>query len=408
MLVVQSISAHFRTHEEPIIVNNWSSFYEPQKNGDYEIERCAQSPSPILPTINITGGDECIAVPKSGGMTPEEASLEVLDDYDNSNAATKETTASASLSHVIASESPFFEGIPHSKLEKGKEPEIQEKLHGVEDLDPLEENDERDQKLKIDGLSFKEFSKSHNGSESVKKMSTRASNRSLKTMTPTKRNPERSVAAKKKTSLPIEVQEANDFPRQTAKQSRSLKEQKKTLQNDADELRKQVASLQEQLESCKDALFSLRPLAQVPDSEIVSDYESLCASISDWVGSQLRDFEERAATPVTAVSGGDRPDWEVLLKGEPRIDEYLIGSLIHDRIHQDFLGNHILYFGIPQDMAKWLQEWEESMRRVKPRKGKALQAHSDSALFQLTVIRRFRHYWLASRHLTCNRIDHFY
>ena len=368
--------------EELSVLSSSREFDEAQGHKAMERTCPKQSLSPTSSTNHVTDSNEVPLASKSEKMTPKETSSGASDDQGNLQGKAEEVTALTVASEAIdskvltvasevnGSKASVIDNDPPFKLEEeSKEAKMEEKPQRVSASDSQKADDRCGQEAKMEEESCKASSTSQCRGESPKQANRDSLKRKRET-NPTRKNQKRLAVAE--TELQTETQDANDSVRQEKKQSQALREEVKRLQGNVAWLQETTLRQDRELQSCKDTIFRLRPSAQVPDSEIKSHYESLCANISDWVSSQLRDFEERTSTSVAAISSGGRSRWEMLLKRVPQVDEYLVGSVIHDRLRQEFFGSHVVYLGIPQDVAKLLQEWQESMALVEPRKGKEL------------------------------------
>ena len=59
-----------------------------------------------------------------------------------------------------------------------------------------------------------------------------------------------------------------------------------SLRKENTTVRGRVAMLEKELQACKDDLFRLQPVSQVPDSTIVQRLEYLNVQICDWIASE--------------------------------------------------------------------------------------------------------------------------
>ena len=150
---------------------------------------------------------------------------------------------------------------------------------------------------------------------------------------------------------------------------------KQKAQDDHDLLliQSSMRSLQQELRVCRDDLFRLQPVVQIPDADVVSEYNTLTQQISNWVDNEIVDFERRQIGEVvpnmqTVAYEGDSVAAN-LLKRLPKAADYMVGTLVHSFLQENMLGGHIYCFGLSRELSQTLRETEDSMANLKPPRG---------------------------------------
>ena len=72
----------------------------------------------------------------------------------------------------------------------------------------------------------------------------------------------------------------------------NLLEENTILANEVDELKHRYSLQCKTLEQCQDKLFQLQPANPIPDSQIVTQYNTLCERVGDWVDTEVSSFEK--------------------------------------------------------------------------------------------------------------------
>jgi len=147
---------------------------------------------------------------------------------------------------------------------------------------------------------------------------------------------------------------------------------KDKIEHDLYQLGLRTTALQKELQACKDDIFRLQPVVQTTDTEIVSQFGAICEQISSWIDEEISYFERGPGfgkeMPLF-LCGGDQK-LAALMKSHPKAGEYIIGSLIHEHLQSEILGQHNHLFGLPQESIFLLRITEESMVNLKPPRGK--------------------------------------
>lgn len=162
---------------------------------------------------------------------------------------------------------------------------------------------------------------------------------------------------------------------QDAKKLSALHEAKSVLED-------RNAGLDKELQACKDDLFRVQPMSQVPDSAIVQRFESLNDKICDWIETRISRFMD----DWQAKHHGDQPklfdhDGNTKMKHflayyPDTGGEYIIRSIIHYYFQKYILGDGILLFGLSESLGDLLKWIEQSMSRLQPQRGE-LNRHCD-------------------------------
>lgn len=132
-----------------------------------------------------------------------------------------------------------------------------------------------------------------------------------------------------------------------------------------------LAAAQRELSACKDDLFRLQPAPQIPDSDIVNDFESLCQQTIHWIDAQTIAFEkahpQHEHEHIFSV-GSDR-DAVIFLAQRPAAGESLARYLVHRFLIDHMFHSDVYLLGLPKDTESLLRSAEESMARHKPPRG---------------------------------------
>ena len=162
---------------------------------------------------------------------------------------------------------------------------------------------------------------------------------------------------------------------QDAKELIALREEKSVL-------RDRIAVLDRELQACKDDLFRMQPMSQVPDSTIAQRFESLDDQICNWIETQISHFMDEwqakhdGDQPKLFDHNGDRTTKHFLAYYPDTGGEYMIRSIVHYYIQKYILGDGILLFGLSESLGDSLIGIEQSMSRLQPQRGE-LKRHCD-------------------------------
>ena len=142
------------------------------------------------------------------------------------------------------------------------------------------------------------------------------------------------------------------------------------------ELQKSLQASKEQLSQCKDDLFSLQGVAQIPDSTISKRFESICQQIVYWIETEVATFEKAhpEAEPDHKFSGGKHKPSTNFLQQHPGADEYLARYHIHRLLVLHVFKESVYFFGLPEETAQLLGEAELKLAEFNPPRGEKHQA----------------------------------
>ena len=137
-------------------------------------------------------------------------------------------------------------------------------------------------------------------------------------------------------------------------------------------LRTKVMTLQQELETCRDDLFRVQPSVQIPDTEILNEYECISQQILSWIDGEIRNFEkEYPDVPSEKLySAGEDSDMIGLLKRYPDTGEYLVRRRIHRCLQEHIWNKNIYLVGLPSEIVQALEAAEQSMATYDPPRGK--------------------------------------
>lgn len=135
---------------------------------------------------------------------------------------------------------------------------------------------------------------------------------------------------------------------------------------------KNLSASRQEMQACKDDLFNLQPSHQVPDTNIVQDFDSVCGKIIEWVEDEISIFEK--ANPQTPTehffSHAGNNNAETLLLEYPESGEYLVRYEIHNFLQQEMFGRPIYLLGLPAGITEVLRKAEQIMATMDPPRGK--------------------------------------
>ena len=141
------------------------------------------------------------------------------------------------------------------------------------------------------------------------------------------------------------------------------------------ELQKTLQASEEKLSQCKDDLFSLQGVAQLPESTISKRFESLGQQIVHWIDAEVARFDKAHpdAKPDYLFSVGGHEHSAVFLQGQSGAGEHLARHLVHHFLQSEVFGKRVYLFGLPEETARLLQEAELKMAELDPPRGKTHQ-----------------------------------
>ena len=168
--------------------------------------------------------------------------------------------------------------------------------------------------------------------------------------------------------LRTQYQEALKSMDQKGVEAENLLEQNITLANDLDELKDRYSLQRKTLEQCQDELFRLQPANPIPDLQIVAQYNTLCARVSDWVNTEVSN-SEKDRDSEQAVSGNSDSFTKSFLEESPTMECYILENMIHSHLQKYLLGNTFLYYGLPNDETSTIRKVEDMMAKAESQRG---------------------------------------
>ena len=146
---------------------------------------------------------------------------------------------------------------------------------------------------------------------------------------------------------------------------------KMAAENKSEQVRSELQTVRRQLQLCKDDLFRLQPVAQLPDTEIVEDFESVCQDVIGWIDEEVSAFEKSfpSAQPSQIFLGGAIPEAIHLLQRFPTFGEYWVRYIVHFCLYKDIFSRSVYLLGLPKEFKQCLQAAEERMVILEPPKG---------------------------------------
>ena len=141
-------------------------------------------------------------------------------------------------------------------------------------------------------------------------------------------------------------------------------------------LESQNAGLRMKVQNCKDDLFKLQPVSQVPDSVISQQYEALSSAISDWVDDEVARFSDawqqrNGEEPPEIFHHGEIDHIKDILALYPDSGgEYVLRCVISYALHCELFSHTIFLFGLPVAESEGLRYTARSMKSLEPPRGK--------------------------------------
>ncbi|KAL8847995.1 MAG: hypothetical protein Q9221_006957 [Calogaya cf. arnoldii] len=185
----------------------------------------------------------------------------------------------------------------------------------------------------------------------------------------------------KKTELSRAESNYNDLlqiHQTTIKENHNLKALKTQLEQDLGVTRQKKSSVEHELQACKDDLFKLQPIAQIPDSDIAQSYDDLNEHISSWMEGVIARFEskhrERHHGPLPNLfHHGDVTAAADFLADFPMFGgEYLVRCYLQMLLQRMVFADSILLHGLDEPQTALFRSIENSMATSKPPRGKLL------------------------------------
>lgn len=155
---------------------------------------------------------------------------------------------------------------------------------------------------------------------------------------------------------------------------RQIKESKGTIRGlkaSKGDLQKAFAASEGELTKCKDELFSLQAVAQVPDSAICDRFELVSQQIVNWIDERVAIFEKAhpELEPDHVLSIGEDESAIKFLQLYPGAGEHLARNLIHRFLQDNVFGKKVYFFGLLEETVDFLRSTEQKMTDLDPPKG---------------------------------------
>ena len=146
---------------------------------------------------------------------------------------------------------------------------------------------------------------------------------------------------------------------------------KRTAEQKLKQLHSELEITRGQLRLCKDDLFRLQPMAQVPDTEIVKDYDSICQDVICWIDMEVSTFEKThpKAELSDIFSGGAIPEAISMLDQFSTSGEYWVRFVVHYCLHNFLFSRSVYLLGLPKEIKQCLQAAEDRMAKLEPPRG---------------------------------------
>ncbi len=145
-----------------------------------------------------------------------------------------------------------------------------------------------------------------------------------------------------------------------------------TLENELRGVRGRLATCQEDLKICRDDIFRLQPIDEVPDADVSSEFDSLCQQIANWVEEEMQEFE--VTNPVADADdifsdGGDERVAALLRKNRD-VGEFLVRYKIHRSLNRAMFDDGVYLLGISNEVGEILSDTEQAMGNLQPARGR--------------------------------------
>lgn len=139
-------------------------------------------------------------------------------------------------------------------------------------------------------------------------------------------------------------------------------------------LQGRIATIQKELQACKDDLFRLQPVSQLPDSTIAQRFEDLNVQIEDWIAAEIArstDEHRQPGNQPKLFHHGENENAKAFLAKYPEFGgEYYVRSVLQQYLQQVLFHDTILLFALDRGFSVSLQNIENGMSQLKPSRGK--------------------------------------
>ncbi len=152
-------------------------------------------------------------------------------------------------------------------------------------------------------------------------------------------------------------------------------EEIKSLREQCGVLERQNTKMRQELEDCKDDLFKLQPVSQIPDSVIAQQYDRLSSAIGDWVDDEVSRFtdawqEINGDDPPEIFHHGNIDHLRDILRLYPDTGgEYVVRYVVSFVLHRELFHRRVLLFGLPLAECELLQRSARTMKLLEPKRG---------------------------------------
>lgn len=130
-----------------------------------------------------------------------------------------------------------------------------------------------------------------------------------------------------------------------------------------------------EINSCKADIFKLQPKAEVPDTEYIRLYDSLCTKISDWVYREIDRFEQGGHNIESQLQCSiikQHPEAMFLVKEYPIAWEYFLVRSVHLVLQKNCFSEKVMLYGLPRYLDSALRTVLQGMDGLTPASGKSV------------------------------------
>lgn len=148
-----------------------------------------------------------------------------------------------------------------------------------------------------------------------------------------------------------------------------------TLREKNSSLHERNTVLERELQACKDDLFRMQPLSQLPDSTIAQRFETLNDNICDWIDQEISLYLDEwhpkspEAQPKLFHHNGDSTVRGFLAQYPDTGGDNIIRFTLHCFIQKKLFSDEVLLVGLSSSDSEWLRWIEHGMSRLQPPRG---------------------------------------
>ncbi|KIY00569.1 uncharacterized protein Z520_03232 [Fonsecaea multimorphosa CBS 102226] len=152
-----------------------------------------------------------------------------------------------------------------------------------------------------------------------------------------------------------------------------------SLESELRKLRAEKEDLSQNLESCKDRIFNMLPVEGMADTQLQSQYTTLCKTIEYWLDNQFDDAEDFIGTLAWVGKSEDRrnlvseylPQRYLTLAGEDRnVQIPIMQVLVARYLHQNLLEKDRIFPGLDPSTEACLGMVIDGLHALNPAKDK--------------------------------------